>query len=286
MADSVALEKVLLALKEIDDHQVQIYLRPIETLNQENRNSGACVFNGQKLGHPFTLANIIVKDSWSKNPSKTRSEPHYTPDFISPEVEADVTEAIAFEIKLDGQCGKIVIENGKVKAHKRHELHLKKEIADYPPASSGETPCEPRPNPSVDREPGWPHMNPLENDSSASKHNFAAFEAAQKSGKLEKITRSFTCEYMGKQFNGKSCDPVDSPVIVPHGLLCFDIPKELRNYAGFLKIVQAFPSIEGFLIYGKNNIWKLRRDMFLVDGQKLKWPTAEVLPLARAAALI
>jgi hypothetical protein len=285
MADSTKLEKICLALKEIDGYQVQIYLRPLETLNRENRNPDACVFNGQKLGHPFIFDNITVKDGWSKNPNKTRSEPYYTHVFTSPEAEADVVGAIVFEIKLDGQCGKIVVEDGKIKPYKRHELHLKKELADYPPASSGETPCEPKPNPSVNREPGWPHMNPLENDSSASKHNFTAFETAQKSGKLEKINRSFTCEYMGKQFNGKSCDPVDSPVIVPHGLLCFDIPKELRNYVGFLKIVQAFPSIEGFMIYGKNNIWKVRRDMFLVDGHKLKWPTTEVLALARTAAL-
>ena len=79
---------------------------------------------------------------------------------------------------------------------------------------------------------------------------------------------------MGKKFNYKPCDGVDlDAAIVPHGLVTVDIPDELRTPEGIRAVLETLDFMEGMIVYGKNHIWKIRREMFVTGDQKLKWPS-------------
>jgi|SRR5579872_1507348 len=243
-------------------------------------------FKGQKICHPFKVVKLELPDNWAKG-KKTKLQPVYTPDFISPEVEEAIKNATAFEVKLDGQCA-LVVKNadGSFTIYARLDIKRDEKTGEFKTPPLGAIPGEPKP--TDEKADHWPHYVPLETNSSMYKWVKVAFDSAVKSGKLEGINQSFTCEIMGQKINkNNTCDPVtQDAVIVPHGLISIEIPVELRNYDGFLKIFNAFPFIEGIVAYGENDVWKIRRDMFLVDGNRLEWPTKEVNALAQRVALV
>ena len=107
------------------------------------------------------------------------------------------------------------------------------------------------------------------------KWHLHAFGLLVKSGKLEGIKKSFTCEYMGKKFNYKKSDGVNEDgVIVPHGLVSLTVPVELRTVDGFKQILEQIPFIEGLIVHGKDDIvWKIRRDMYHNGSKRMEWPS-------------
>jgi len=280
MADSSKLSAPTTLVETlVDDHLVRIIAYPPSILNEPR------LFTGQKLLHPFQLKQVSVQNTWSKDTSKVRTEPTYDENFLSEGIDKEIQTAYHFEIKVDGQGGIIVIdENGVPKAYTKYDVK-RNESGEFKKPPPNSIPGEPKPtDPAATH---WPHYVPLESDPKMYKFNLIASELAKKSGKLDSVKQTFTCEYMGKKFNSKKSDPIDSDgVIVPHGLLQIEIPTELRTYNGFLQIFQAIPYIEGIIVHGETNVWKIRRDMFCVNGEKLKWPTIYSFALSAVVALV
>jgi len=267
----------------IDNQPVRIVKNPLSSID------GSRPFIGQKINHPFAMKHVDGVETWwdrkkNKQVTKKTKELAYDNRFISEEADNDVRDADRIELKHDGQCGYIKYENGNLIPFTRYDVK-RDESGKFKNPPPNSFPCEPEPQ--TDDATHWPHMVPLSNDPKAYKHNLSAFDIASKSGKLSKIKCSFTCEYMGLKFNHRSTDPFQlDGVIVPHGLITLEIPKELRTHDGMMKIMQAFPFIEGMVIYGKQNVWKIRRDMFYCDSKKLQWPTSEVRALSSQVALV
>lgn len=251
---------------DVGNHRIELLQHNISTLAQRESK-----FNGQKLYHPFVTKRVEYTVKTSKG-SRTSSDIVYDSEgkFVSPEAESDILNAISFEMKHDGSCGKIIWDGQKFVPYARFDVRCKNGQFAQPPANS--IPCEPMPSP--DDAVHWPHFVPLYDKPNDYKWYIQAYELMLTSKKLGDLQSSFTCEYMGKKFNWKACDSVGlDAAIVPHGLLTFQIPKDLRTYKGIKQIMVDIPFIEGLVVYGTNNIWKIRREMFEYDGSKLQWPS-------------
>jgi len=249
----------------------------VELLKQNHTilNKRQLTFNGQKLLHPFVTKIInkqITKTGKGNKPViQNFTEMIYLPEYL-PEALGDILKAVRFEMKVDGSCGFLYWNPATDEFVPYCRLDIRKEKGGFPDVPKNGIPCEPMPtDPNATH---WPHFVPCSNDPKGYKWYIHAFEQAKKSGKLDIIFNSFTVEYMGKKFNYKPCDGVDQDaVIVPHGLVTLEIPIELRNYNGFRKIFEEFSFMEGIIVYGEKQVWKIRREMFSDDAGKLKWPS-------------
>ena len=257
----------------IDNLPVEMVQHSYEKLKESNN------FNGQKILHPFETKEILVessrKDKKGKIITRTLKELVYTDDFVSDSAKHDIENAISIEMKHDGACGFIMWndEENKYIPYARYDIKKNGNNEFKDPPIDGIA-CEPKPTNSTATH--WPHFVPCVNDKVMYKWNLLAFEEMLKCNKLGDIKTSFTCEYMGKKFNYKKSDGVEvDSAIVPHGLITLNIPVELRTMQGFKKICESFPFMEGLIIHGVNNIWKLRRDAFYDENykhKKLEWP--------------
>lgn len=261
---------------EIDGKCVKLIQEDIMTLNTFIKNHDPCtMFNGQKLLHPFvtkTITKQITKQGkGNKQIVQTVTDMIYTPEIV-PEALYDLQNAIRFDMKHDGSCGFLLWDEKKEEYIPYCRFDVRKEHGAFPDVPKDGIPCEPMPtDPEATH---WPHFVPCASKPKDYKWYLHAFEQAIKSGKLDRLSKSFTVEYMGKKFNYKPCDGVEQDaVIVPHGLITLDIPVELRTFDGFKKIMEAFPFMEGIIIRGKKKLWKVRRELFTNDNQKLKWPS-------------
>lgn len=273
---------------QVNGHTVTMIQYPLSRLNEKSN------FLGQKLHHPFKTIKAdeeyTIYDKYKKKDViKTAKILVYDNDFISEEARNDIINSESIMMKHDGSCGYILWNEKENMFIPYARYDVKKDDNDddtfkQPPKNS--IACEPQPtNPDATH---WPHMVPCHCDLKAYKWQLHAFQLMIASGKLDQIKSSFTCEYMGKKFNWKSSDPVnEESVIVPHGLIGFNIPKTLRTIDGFKKILETIPFIEGFIIHGKNNIWKIRRDMFYESDKKkkLEWPNANSRQLSNFVVL-
>ena len=235
-------------------------------------------FNGQKILHPFKMKTIketySFKNKRGKTITKNTQGKVYENEFIDKETKNEIENAIRFEVKHDGSCGYIQYnpEDDSYTPYTRRDIK-KDKTGDFPEPSSEWIPCEPKP--TSKEATHWPHFRKCNEDTSQYKWELEAFETAMKTGKLN-IKKSLTCEYMGKKKNFCSSDPIESNcVIVPHGLYHIEIPKDSRTYEGLLKVLQDISYIEGIIIYGPTKIFKIRRDMFFIDGSRLKWPNPD-----------
>lgn len=254
---------------EINEKCVKLLQHDITSLNTST------MFNGQKLLHPFVTKmitkEIIKQGKGNKQIVQTVTDLVYTSDIV-PEALDDLQNAIRFDMKHDGSCGFLLWDREKREFIPYCRYDVKKEHNTFPDGPKDGIPCEPMPtDPEATH---WPHFVPCASKPKDYKWYLHAFEQAKKSGKLDKLSSSFTVEYMGKKFNYKPCDGVEQDaVIVPHGLITLEIPVELRTYDGFKKIMEAFPFMEGIIIRGKEKLWKIRRELFSSDDHKLKWPS-------------
>lgn len=250
--------------------EVELLMHPVNTLKDRQQ------FSGQKLLHPLKTKTVItvMKHVGKNNKEFTREvkEMVYEPEFV-PEAEYDIKNATRFEMKHDGSCGYIFwdVEAQSFVPYARYDVKREKDgqFKSVPPNA---IPCEPQP--TSDDATHWPHFVPCSNDPKAYKWYIDAFTKMLASGKLDGLKTSFTCEYMGKKFNYKPCDGVElDAAIVPHGLVTIDIPVELRTPDGLMAVLEAFPFMEGIVIYGKDHVWKVRREMFMKGSHKLQWPS-------------
>ena len=248
----------VLKIIEIDGQEVKMTKQPTEILNTRTN------FNGQKLFHPFETTNVV---KIGKN-NKQTTELVYS-NVFKDDAQDDIINAVRIDMKHDGSCGFLFFDDVKKQfvPYTRYDVKRNKD-GKFSESPKNSIPCEPKPDDDNAEATHWPHFVPVHDESGKPqaqyKWNIHAFDNAVKSGKLENIQQSFTVEYMGKKFNYKPCDGVEMDgVIVPHGLITFDIPVELRTYDGFKKIFDKFDCIEGLVVYGKKNIWKIRREMFV-----------------------
>ena len=202
-----------------------------------------------------------------------------------PEAVEDLQTA-KFEKKHDGSCGYIKFdsETNEFIPCARFDVKRDKD-GSFKAVPPNAIPCEPMP--TAAEATHWPHFVPCSSDPKAYKWYIHAFELAKKSGKLDGLKKSFTCEYMGKKFNYKPCDGVEQEAaIVPHGLVTIDIPQELRTPEGIMAVLQELDFMEGLVVYGKNHIWKIRREMFVDGDNKLKWPSDSKVKVSEQVMLV
>lgn len=273
----------VIKLKKNDqEYEIKFIQQGLNSLEKQKK------FNGQKLLHPFQTktieeSNTIYDKFKKKNIVKNTKTLIYSEDFLSQEIKNDIEEADRFELKHDGSCGMMFFDGEKFVPYARYDI--KKDtngLFGIPPLNS--IACEEKPLDILTTH--WPHFVQCNKDPKAYKWHLYAFDKMIKSGKVENLKTSFTCEYMGKKFNYKKSDPIeDEGIIVPHGLIILEIPKELRNYEGFFQIFLQIPYIEGLIIYGKNNLWKIRKNMFFFDGKRFEWPSKESKKLSEIVML-
>lgn len=281
---------------KINDHNIEIIVLPFERLVEKKSS-----FNGQKLHHPFKTNEIDdTYTYWDskkrKNITKPCKELVYADEFLSEESKDDIQNASRIEMKHDGSCGFILYDeqSGKFVPYTRYDMKKDKD-GNFKEIPKDAILCEEKPtDPSATH---WPCFVPVLPDGDNKKQEYKwqqqAFELMTRSARFDndKVKFSFTCEYMGKKINWKKSDPIDEDaVIVPHGLIEFNIPIELRNYEGFRKIFEKIDYIEGFIVHGKEHIWKIRREMFLDqshghESKKLKWPSSGERKLSDIVAL-
>ena len=194
---------------------------------------------------------------------------HYKMEFVSDVVKQQIEDCTRFDIKHDGSCGALVLENGKYVPYARFDIKKDKKTGRFEMPkcyTSKWIPCEEEP---IEEEAThWPHFRPCADDEKAYKWYIKAFTNASES--ISKMDKNgiITVEYMGKKFNGKASDPInnndsDDIGIVIHGTLGLNIPKELRNVNGFNAIFEALPVIEGIVAYpSDSNPMKIRAELF------------------------
>lgn len=262
----------LIRVVEIDSYPVKLLKQDISVLNTPT------MFNGEKLLHPLVTKLVTTQVTKSGKHGKpfvqTNTSMFYLPDFVPGALE-DLQEAERFDMKHDGSCGYLLRDETEGKFIPYARFDVRKQKDGFPDVPKDGIPCEPMPtNPDATH---WPHFVPCASKPNDYKWYLHAFKLAEQSGKLDHLKQSFTVEYMGKKFNYKPCDGVEQDAtIVPHGLVTLEIPKELRTYEGFKKILKAFPFMEGIIVRGKNHIWKMRREMFHDEHDELKWPSESV----------
>lgn len=291
---------MLLSSHNISNNNVDIVVWDLDYIvNPENQRKD---FLGQKLHHPFKTREIDGKYSYwdskaKKTVTKKTKELVYTEDFLSDEVCDDILNATRFEMKHDGSCGYILYDEqtNKFVPYARYDVKKDKE-GNFKSSPENSIPCEEKPtDPNATH---WPHfvlcLPDEQNKRLDYKWHVNAFNLMMNSEKFKKLNeldssqkKSFTCEFMGKKFNWKKADSIeDDAVIVPHGLIEFKIPIELRNYNGFLQIFSEIDYIEGLIVHGKNKIWKIRREMFMGNNnEKLLWPDKGERKMSEIVAL-
>lgn len=242
-----------LKVKTSDGDDISVkYLTLQEILNNKS------TFTGNKLHHPFEQI-------------KGKNGTHYTKEFTSNDVDDDISNAVRFEIKHNGCCGYIKYDKDTQSfiPMTRYDIKENKSTGDFSSPNSDWIPCEEKPSKSefvkgVSRH--WPHFRSCLEKGKEKDYGYQleAFNMAIKSGKLDNIKESFTCEYMGKKINYDNMDPIEqNALIVPHGSYTIDIPNHLRNYEGFKKVLIAIPDIEGIIVHGKSGtLYKIRRNMY------------------------
>jgi hypothetical protein len=232
-------------------------------------------FTGQKLLHALNRVEITKTTTRfhkkkKKNIEYTTRTKVYDDKFMSKDVEEDIKNATSIQLKHDGCCGCIVFDEKtqELIPYTRYDIKRNKKTKEFNEPEKGWIQCEPKP--TKPEATHWPHMRRCSEEPKQYKHQIYAFEQAKKSGMLDDIKKTFMCEYMGKKVNYKKEDPIDENcLIVPHGSYSIDIPIEKRNYTGFREVMEMYPDIEGFVIYGKLNTYKIRRDAF----SGLDWPS-------------
>lgn len=249
---------------QISGYNINLIINPISIISSKK------LFTGQKLLHPYKIKN--VEKLCNERQRRTINVSSYADEFV-PDAVNDMINATTFEMKHDGACGYILWDPATQTFLPYTRYDVKKgsngKFANIP---ADAIPCEPMP--TNHEATHWPHFVPCNKNPKAYKWHIVAFNLMTQSGKLNGIETSFTCEYMGKKFNYKKCDGVEmDAVIVPHGLVTLEIPIELRTPIGFKQILEAFDFMEGIVVYGKDNVWKIRREMFCNENERLKWPS-------------
>lgn len=218
------------------------------------------IFTGQKLLHPFPF--ITKVETKGKRTITTNT---YDTTFRSNDIEQDILNATSFQIKHDGSCGYIKYDSTHI-PYARYDVLRDKKTKEFP--KSDFMACEPKP--TVSEATHWPHFRNCYTQE-LSKNSYKWHVEAFNKFMLKNpdiVKKSFTCEFMGKPFNQPRTDPTDVTLIV-HGSIVIDIPKECRTPEGFHEILRLMPYAEGIIVYGNNNIYKIRRDLF----SDLSWPT-------------
>jgi len=258
-----------MAYKTIEIEGTQIEINKRNVADFENSK-----FHGQKLHHPF---NFVIEEKEERivpkkgNPyNKKVKSAHYTSSFTSSDVELDIKNATSIQIKHDGSCGFIMWNKYTQEHVPMTRIDLKKKNGKFPEPDPSWIQCEPMPEGDNVH---WPHFRPClsPGEKFNDKFQLEAFRHAVISGELVGAG-SFTCEYMGRKVNYDKNDPIEhNALIVPHGSYTIEIPKEMRTFEGFQKVLEALPTIEGFVIYGASGtVYKIRRNMYKHD-----WPIVE-----------
>lgn len=260
-------------VKEFTIDEQIVTLTKIPVIDAINNQSN---FFGQKMHHPFMTEEITRERN-----GRSFQKYIYQEKFISKEVEQDIKNAIRFEIKHDGSCG--LIKDNIPFA--RYDIKRNK-TGDFVPAPSVTEliPCEPKP--IAPEATHWPHFRDCRDEMNKNcyKSHIVAFNKFMlENPQVANLNKSFTCEFMGKAFNQKVSDPVPCEKIVVHGSICIDIPESLRTFNGFYQIIKNMPYSEGIIVHTANNIYKIRRDLFLDSetNDTLKWPTIPLVELAK-----
>ena len=221
-------------------------------------------FNGQKLFHLFK--RVVLDDT------KQYKKHVYTNEFGSKDLEKQIKSA-RFFVKHDGMCGFMLFEKDTKKfiPYTRYDNKKNKKTGKFKPVNKEWIQCEPLDKNATH----WPHFRKLEEKKD--KWQLEAFKLAKASGKLEGITESFTCEYMGKKCNMPPADKLEkNAVIVPHCSIEMFFADDLKTFEGIKKIL-SYLCIEGMVVYFENGrIFKILRAMFVKKNKDvLKWKKSE-----------
>jgi hypothetical protein len=266
-------------------------------------------FIGQKIQHPMIIERsektVTLQDKKKGSYTKEIVDVHYTSSYVSSEAQDAIENPKLISIKFDGSCGYLQFDNNEITMYTRLDLSFKDDkISMFGKLYDSENDlpkdmikCENDPRGTTKYidygKLHWPFMlpiakyviepsagaivQPIESIPNFSiektyKWNILAFENAIKSGKLFGLNKNISVEQMGKQFNMKQCDDLDTVALIPHNSVRLHIPRELCNYDGLVNILLEL-NVEGLVIYGNNGtVWKFRREMIKHNDMLLKWP--------------
>lgn len=218
-------------------------------------------FIGAKMHHPFKV---------EKQGQGRSANLKYIDEFTDDKLAQEIADTVDFDVKHDGACGAIIY-NSKSQSwipYTRFDVKRDRASGKFAVEKIGSDwiPCENKPD--EDLATHWPHQRPCTNDSKAYQYQLQAFEMAKNTiakWDPKSVGTHISVEYMGKKFNPHMADMVTyNGAIIIHGSLGLEIPRELRNFYGFRRILEEIPCIEGIIAHTRNGPMKIRRECF--DG--------------------
>lgn len=257
----------------INNYTISFNLHSLEDITNSKRK-----FNGQKVLHPYNFKKIkkdIEFKRRGKIIKKTMMENIYKNEPINDTIEEELKNSYC-ELKHDGQCGYIFYDKNTNQFIPYARFDIKKKDGKFAEPKPNWIPCESKP--TNENATHFPHFRPCSEDPKNYKYLISAFQTFKDSKKLKNIKSSFTVEYMGKKTNFCKTDPIfEDCYIIPHGSISIDIPEELKTFDGFRTIFQQLGFIEGIVLYTNNNVYKIRRDMFLDENnEKMRWGDTDI----------
>ena len=209
-------------------------------------------FKGQKLIHPYPLTK-----------SSNSLQMFYTDHDEYAELLANTER---YDVKHDGACGALVWDDTQQMYMPYARFDVKKQDCKFILPSNSENWIKCEEMPTSDKATHFPHFRPCVEDKKQYKWYIDTYEKSLDTIKRftpEQHGKIITVEFMGSKFNQKPADTIDKEnAIIPHGTLRLHIPKELRNFEGFKKILAQLPA-EGLVAYPEGaQPMKIRTDCF------------------------
>ena len=259
-------------------------------------------------GHVVTMVLVTIFDTENtggKMQHGLESQRDWRDELVYVDGQT-LPEFFRLDLKWNGSaCAIRVAKDGTMRLYMRLNVKPKKlsrrkySTTEWGPIPVGAVPCSPPPTP--DSENGimgmhWSHWIPVprtkeEAGRKLSKNDIRqldAFSRAQPWLEKQNLAPGFhTCEMMGFGCNQLKCDGIPPEIlnkkktcIIPHGRIQFIIPKELQTPEGLMAILDAMPTVEGFIMYVRNDdgsiaLQKFRKDRRRVekeDGKKFSYP--------------
>jgi len=245
---------------------------PIKYLKHPSESPAANVFQGGKSVHIF---NMKKKDNVGKATTEKKwwAATQCYANTVVEGLEDILLHGIA-TLKIDGSNG-YVFEmpddkgNTQLILYRRQDPRLTKEgerkekegkeleKSDFVFIEGGIY-CQEKPHHTH-----FPVQRPL---TSKDKWEVLAYQRARDAGKLCKGS----VEIVGRKFQ-KNADNYDVDAgLVYHGMVVFEIPKELRTFEGMYEFFKEV-NMEGLVFYHQGKVVKIRRDAFEDSDTKEQW---------------
>lgn len=232
----------------------------VRQLSVEDAILGQKQFNGQKICHPSSFDQM----KYSGRKGRNAVQSYYSGELF-PGATEELRDAFSIQFKHDGSCGYVQYdeETNTLIPYARQEVKFDKKTGKFPDPDPSWIACSEMPIITDSSSTyHWPFFRKCAKDDPQFKHHITAFNNfIQQHPEVIGLKKSFTCEYMGKVFNGKNSDFCERLTLIVHGIYQIDIPSEYRTFDKLCSILIDCPFTEGFVIYCPTTIYKIRRDL-------------------------